>query len=127
MIPHHPKSTRPFRSLSAPDTPGTGIFCRTSSSLGPTKTRSFVGPCKLPTAAPTTSTAAVSFESGFCGSRGAANELCSITIAAVPGSSGINTAAKYKSVGPAQWNGPGIVPPPLIFFAGMRSMFLLNW
>ena len=40
MIPKKPKSTRPLRSLSAPDTPGTETFCRTSNSLGPTNTRS---------------------------------------------------------------------------------------
>src|SRR5580700_6082370 len=136
IIPKKPKSTRPLRSLSAPDTPGTGTFCRTSNSLGPTKMRSAVGPCRLPTAAPITSTFTTSFESGFWGSRATDIELCNVTIATEFGSFGINTAAKYWSVGPAQWNGPGIVLPPLMSLhfenhenphrIGRRTMSLLN-
>jgi hypothetical protein len=63
--------------------------------------------------------------------------LRSVTIAAVFGSSGINTAAKYWSVGPAQWNGPAIVLPPLMSVhfeisenpqrMGRRAISLLNW
>ena len=95
-------------------------------------------PCRLPTAAPSTSTFAVSLVSGFWGSRRTDMELRSVTIEAESGSSGMKTAAKYWSVGPAQWKGPGMVLPPLIAahfdmnenmpqLKGRRSMFLLNW
>ena len=55
------------------------------------------------------------------------SELRRVTIAACAGSSGMKTAAKYWSVGPAQWKGQAELPPPLIFLIGRRSMFLLNW
>jgi hypothetical protein len=45
----------------------------------------------------------------------------------VLGSCGKNTAAKYWSDNPAQWNGPGSVPLPLIFLIARRSTLSSYW
>ncbi len=112
-----PKSMRPRRS------PGpTFTDSRMFRFLGPTNRRSLVAPLMLPTAAPRTGNLSLG-ASSFSGSRATSMVLCSVTIAAEFGSSGMKTAAKYWSSVPAQWNGPLMVAPPLTFLGSVRVTF----
>src|SRR5208282_3659274 len=114
IMPSQPKSTTARRSGSAPVMPGTGTASRSDSAFGPTYRRASVAPLRLPTAAPSTSTLSICLVSEpGCGISIA---LRKVTSAALLGSCGTKIAAKYWSDTPAQWNGPGRVPPPLIFF-----------
>ena len=103
IIPSQPKFTMPRRSGLSFLMVGTWTASSTASSLGPTYIRSTVGPRRLPTAAPTTSTVATSlepapngFKPGFCG---ISMESRSVTIAALLGSSGIKMAGKVLVAG----------------------------
>src|SRR5579863_1875148 len=95
ITPQKPKLINPRRSCSAPTIVGTGTDSKVVSAFGPTYIRATVGPAGLPTAAPSTSTGAVSCGFGFFGFLGTLSELRCVTNAEFCESSGIKTAAKY--------------------------------
>src|SRR5271155_1692165 len=95
ITPQKPKLINPRRSGSVPTMVGTGTDSKVVSAFGPTYMRATVGPVGLPTAAPNTSTAAVSCGFGFFGFLGTLSELRSVTNAEFCESSGMKTAAKY--------------------------------
>src|ERR1039458_4971416 len=95
ITPQKPKLMRLRRSCSAPTMVGTGTDSKVASAFGPTYMRATVGPVGLPTAAPSTSTGAVSCGFGFFGFLGTLSELRKVIKAEFCESSGRKTAAKY--------------------------------
>src|SRR6202035_2227239 len=79
ITPQKPKLISPRRSCSAPTIVGTGIDSSVDSAFGPTYIRATVGPLGLPTATPSTSTAAVSCGFGFFGFLGTLSGLRNVT------------------------------------------------
>src|SRR5580700_1485776 len=79
ITPQKPKLMSPRKSGSAPTMVGTGTDSKVASALGPTYIRATVGPLGLPTAAPSTSTGAVSCGFGFFGFFGTLSGFRSVT------------------------------------------------
>src|SRR5215468_10914846 len=96
------------------------VLSSTSIVLGPAKSRCRVRPLTLPTATPRTETLSLA-SLGLLGSRGMSIGLLRVTNAVSFGDSGMNAAAKYWSLVPAQSKGPGSVSPPLIHFFPVRK------
>src|SRR5271170_7565901 len=79
ITPQKPKLINPRKSGSAPTMVGTATDSNVFSAFGPTYIRATVGPLGLPTAAPSTSTGAVSCGFGFFGFLGTFSGLRRVT------------------------------------------------
>ena len=121
IIPSQPKSMIARRSGSAPVMPGTGTDSKSDNAFGPTYSRASLGPLRLPTAAPSTSTLSMRLSSLSDKLCGISIALRSVTIAVFFGSCGDEDGCEILVRDPGPVKRSRSVPPLLIFLMASRS------